>query len=386
MQQRERYFHACAALIALLATECGEKSTPSAGAGGSAGSIDSGRGGALVTAGTTTENGGSSESGASSETGGSPDSGGSSGAGAGEQGGSVGAAGTPDRGAAGFVAGPSCAGLTENCGPNGDQNCCASTIVPGGTFHRANGTSLNRSAFVSAYRLDVYEVTIGRFMKFLDGYDAHLPMPGSGNNPGNPNDPGWHAEWDASLVGHDELVTSIADCQQTVPAYASHDDDLLPMSCISWFEAYAFCIWDGGRLPTNAEWNFASAGGAEQREYPWSDPPESLDIDASYAVYYDSENPDVVSRPERVGSKSPKGDARWGQADMSGSVWEWNQDWYQEFPDFCINCATLTGVQIRTMCGGSFYGDAESLLSSSRLYHAPLNRDFVLGVRCARKL
>jgi formylglycine-generating enzyme required for sulfatase activity len=52
---------------------------------------------------------------------------------------------------------------------------------------------------------------------------------------------------------------------------------------MDWYEAYAFCIWDGGFLPTDAEWNYAAAGGAQQRAYPWSNPPTSLTIDPSYA-------------------------------------------------------------------------------------------------------
>jgi formylglycine-generating enzyme required for sulfatase activity len=155
-------------------------------------------------------------------------------------------------------------------------------------------------------------------------------------------------------------------------------DETLPMNCITWFEAYAFCIWDGGRLPTDAETNYAAAGGNEQREFPWSDPPEEMEIDASHATFL----PEAAG-PEPVGSK-PLGDGRWGHADLSGNEWEWCQDWYRSYPERCINCANLTDYSIRVIRGGSFYSERESLYSTSRLYHAPNHADFGVGVRCAR--
>lgn len=59
----------------------------------------------------------------------------------------------------------------------------------------------------------------------------------------------------------------------------------LPINDVSWFVAFAFCAWDGGRLPTYAELSFAAAGGSEQRVYPWSVPPTDSTITRTRAAY-----------------------------------------------------------------------------------------------------
>jgi formylglycine-generating enzyme required for sulfatase activity len=276
--------------------------------------------------------------------------------------------------------GPSCRGLPASCGPDHQQDCCASHVVPGGTFSRDNGSAGDFRATLSDFRLDDYEVTVGRFRNFVTGYADHKPAAGSGRNPSNDIDAGWEPRWNDSLPADEaELIESVQVCDSSFTTYAA-DDATVPMNCITWFQAYAFCIWDGGRLPTDAETNYAAAGGAEQRLFPWSDPPDTDDIDANHAVYL----PDAPG-PQPVGSKSPLGDGRWGQADLSGNEWEWCQDWYNTYPTRCVNCADLMpDFTIRVIRGGDFYSDRESLYTTSRLYHAPGQADFGVGVRCAR--
>lgn len=286
----------------------------------------------------------------------------------------AGAGGTP-----GTVSNPSCDGLAPICGPDGATDCCASSLIPGGTFLRDNGMNGDFTATVSDFSLDLYEVTVGRFRRFVEGYDGHRPAPGSGKNPRNPDDPGWDPEWDASLpVDEAALRAELETCQEEYLTFTA-GDDRLPINCLSWFLAYAFCAWDGGRLPTEAEWNYAAAGGTEQRFYPWSVPPGDETLDPSYAVYYPS-----AEGPAPVGSKSPRGDGLWGQADFSGNVWEWILDWYQPYPERCLNCANLTAYSIRVIRNGSFLSEEQNLPTSNRLYHAPAQVDLAVGARCAR--
>ncbi len=126
---------------------------------------------------------------------------------------------------------------------------------------------------------------------------------------------------------------------------------------MDWYEAYAFCIWDGGFLPSEAEWEYAAAGGSQQREYPWgSVAPGTASLYAIYDGYYPSGSAASaisVSNIAPVGTAT-KGAGAWGQLDLAGSVWEWVLDYSAGYGSPCTDCADLTSSNSRVDRGGGF--------------------------------
>ncbi len=292
--------------------------------------------------------------------------------------------GSPDTGPTGL----SCVGLADSCGPGEDEDCCANLLVPCGTYFRSyDGLDYpddNYPATVSDFYLDRFEVTVGRFRAFVDvgkgteqdpssdGEGAHEFIPGSG----------WQPAWNTELPFDTVALKAALKCNATNQTWTDSPgaNENKPINCVSWYLAFAFCAWDGGRLPTEAEWNYAAAGGDQQRYFPWSDPypPGSTDINDTYAVH------DYCCGIPEVGSRSPKGDGRWGQADLAGSMWEWNLDWYGTYPTPCNDCANCESVFAQVLRGGSWYTTANYLRSARRYFRTPTERDGLIGLRCAR--
>jgi formylglycine-generating enzyme required for sulfatase activity len=301
---------------------------------------------------------------------------------------------------------PSCKGGgpgLSDCGAAGDT-CCASLPVTGGTFDRSydgistNGASRANPATVSDFSLDKYEVTVGRFRVFVAaevagwrpgaGAGKHTSLPHGGLNDGK--EPGWESSWNVSLATTESAWAKNLAC---VPTYSTWTDaagsgDDRPINCVTWYEAYAFCIWDGGFLPTEAEWNYAAAGGADQRVYPWSAafPPGSTTLDCAHANYSTSwpSSACVQAGATKVGAESPLGDGKWGQADLAGNVFEWNLDSYDAYAATCDDCADLSTSAYKVIRGGSFDGESVCLLNSLRETSVPDGRSDGIGVRCAR--
>ena len=107
--------------------------------------------------------------------------------------------------------------------------------------------------------------------------------------------------------------------------------DKLPVVHVSWDDAVAYCNWAGKRLPTEAEWEFASLGGGPERRFTWGDQPPSEEF--LPANLWQGEFPhkpkplDGYTLSAPVDSDTPN---PYGLHHMIGNVWEWCSDWYRD--------------------------------------------------------
>ena len=259
------------------------------------------------------------------------------------------------------------AGANLKCN-NGTDDCCESIAVPGGSFTNAD-PNVTSAATVAAFKLDKFEITVGRMRAFYTavGGDprSHAPAPGAGAHPLIPGS-GWRSSWNVRLPGSwaeiNARMTSVCAVGGNVAQWGAATwtpdagpNDEKPVNCLDWYTLFAFAIWDGGRLPTDAEWSYVAYSGAEQRAYPWGNDVASYtthkDIlttsflvpNQTYGVY--TEGPmyraidDGPLHISRAGIKT--GRSKWGHADMGGNVIEFVLDVARSLPAVCNNCADV---------------------------------------------
>src|SRR5208283_3361813 len=125
-------------------------------------------------------------------------------------------------------------------------------------------------------------------------------------------------------------ISDMSDGTNTPWGILAGGHESLPINCVNWWESFAFCIWDRGFLPSEAEWEYAAAGGSQEREYAWgTTAPGTANMYAIYGCFYPSSSGTCaasgVSSVAPVGTAA-LGAARWGQLDLIGDLWEWTLD------------------------------------------------------------
>ena len=154
-----------------------------------------------------------------------------------------------------------------------------------------------------------------------------------------------------------------------------------PVSHVNWYEANAWCNWAGRRLPSEAEWETASAydaGWVAKRRYPWGD--DALEecpanLDGRYIGTVD------------VGA-FPDGDSAFGCRQMLGNIWEWTSSDFLPFPGFSVDpyedySKPWFGTR-KVLRGGAWATRSRMVTNTYRNFFTPARRDTINGFRtCA---
>jgi len=250
---------------------------------------------------------------------------------------------------------------------------------------------------VATFRLDEFEVTVGRFRRFFDAYDGTPPSEGAGAHPDIDNS-GWQSAWNSNLLKNkadlDQALVGCSNLATWTVKPGAGDSAARPLVCLTWYEAFAFCAWDGGRLPTEAEWEYAAAGGPQNRVYPWGDmTPDTMNSLAVFECSAGGTLSQCTSADLPSVGSCPDGESRYGQRDLAGSVYEmtldlWDPEYYANFstsaPASNVANVVITNGDGRVMRGGSFISPPANLRATFRTEVLPGARNQAFGVRCAR--
>jgi formylglycine-generating enzyme required for sulfatase activity len=145
----------------------------------------------------------------------------------------------------------------------------------------------------------------------------------------------------------------------------------LPVVCVNWLQARAYCASIGMRMPSEAQWEYAALGGAKSARYSWGNSAP----DKSRCA---------LSSLHNAGSFAPNG---YGLYDMTGNVWEWVGDFYEQ--DYYSYSEAKdprgpTAGFYRVIRGGGFYSGPNELRIQNRHWFSPNFAEVSVGFRCVR--
>jgi len=210
------------------------------------------------------------------------------------------------------------------------------------------------------------------------------------NDIGNPDEkPAHEVALDAFWIDQTEVTNAQYNrcvgagvCEKSFyaddPAYNGAE---YPVVGVSWFDASTYCAWAGGRLPTEAEWEYA-ARGPDASLYPWGNEPPTCEL-AQFGEGYVSGNTNRQAGCD--GKMIPVGTlpagASWvGALDMAGNVSAWVEDWYQGYPGATFNIGF--GETYKVERGGSWSGADVRAAHRSERWPGSHSGDHA-GFRCA---
>ena len=195
--------------------------------------------------------------------------------------------------------------------------------------------------FLDNFYLDKFEVTNGRFAKFVEVIHSEPP-------------------W-----GFKDKETPVLQADQSV-------------RWVNWMDAVGYCLWAGKRLPTEAEWEKA-ARGTDGRVYPWGNEPPT----PAQAVFGLKDGDETVARPDN----HAKGQSPYGVHDLAGNLYEWTGDWYDEqfyTTNPTVNPRGPMEGTAKVQRGGSYTNTPYRLRSSFRTKGDPTEHEPNVGFRCAQ--
>ncbi len=256
-------------------------------------------------------------------------------------------------------------------------------LIDGGSFQMGASDGMPfespvHAVEIKSFLMDEHEVTVRQFAEFAEATNYRTDAEKFGWSGVFNQETGEWEKSDGADWRHPDGADSTAKADE-------------PVCQISWTDANAYAKWAGKRLPTEAEFEYASRGGLQNKKYAWGD---ELAPDGKFmANYWQGDFPvkntgaDGFLRRAPVKSFPPNG---YGLYDTTGNVWEWNSDWYAD--DYYENSpkSNPTGAAngaekvIRGgsfLCAGNFCTNYRVAGRSHSTPDSGLNN---LGFRCAR--
>jgi len=211
---------------------------------------------------------------------------------------------------------------------------------------------------ISSFRIDRYEVTNARYFEFLV------------------DNPEWRKDQLRDRQHNGQYLTHWENGRYREGAAN------LPVVNVTWSAAQSYCRWHGGRLPTEAEWEYVARAG-DSRAFPWGDEPPSPER-ANYSA-------SVHGKTIDVGSYAPND---FGVYDLAGNVWEFLYDaWEPRYADDPQSDPVAGGLLTpqeeatvsgrRAVRGASFGGSVVNVRTRWRDSHVATNAIEFVGFRCA---